>query len=102
MTSSSRSRAVHEGAQARSPIVRALCWASTIAALALLSMPVAAAGAADRPTVDSILARADQPDSPSPQMLAQDLIDLGTTAFPKAFDALVLEAGRPNGLVSRR
>ncbi len=60
------------------------------------------ASAGDRPTVESILARAEQPDSPSPQLLAQDLIDLGTTAFPKAFDALEVEAKRSNGLSSRR
>jgi hypothetical protein len=35
-------------------------------------------------------------------LLAQDLIDLGTTAFPKAFDALEVEASRPGGLSSRR
>jgi hypothetical protein len=76
-------------------------------ALALLlsmsaSLPAFARAAGDRPSVASILARADQPDSPSPQLLAQDLIDLGTTSFPKAFEALELEAKRPNGLSSRR
>lgn len=81
---------------------RALRVASTAAALAILSLSLSAAGAGDRPTVESILARANQPDSPSPQLLAQDLIDLGTTSFPKAIDALVLEAGRPEGLASRR
>jgi hypothetical protein len=70
--------------------------------LCSLVLPATAQRAGDRPTVASILARADQPDAPSPQLLAQDLIDLGTTAFPKAFDALEAEAKRPDGLSSRR
>jgi hypothetical protein len=102
MTSSPTSRPAHAASRAPSPTSRALRLVPAIAALAFLSLPLAAAGTGDRPTVESILARADQPDAPSPQLLAQDLIDLGTTAFPKAFDALVLEARQADGLSSRR